>query len=126
MHFEITATYAATLSILTAGLGLATVIMRAKSGISWGYGENNTLQRAIRAHGNLTEYMPVFLIILMILENSSVSATWLHGLAAVFMAGRIASAVYFWVAQKFTLCVLALWGAVLPIMVGSILLLINT
>lgn len=126
MQFEITATYAAALGILTAGLGFMTVIMRAKSNISWGDGGNLPLQRAIRAHGNLTEYMPVFLVILMILENTTVSSNWLHGLGAIFLAGRLVSAVYFWVAQKFVLRVIALWGAVLPILVGSVLLLLNS
>lgn len=126
MQFEITATYAAALGILTAGLGFATVIMRAKSNISWGDGGNFALQRAIRAHGNLTEYMPVFLVILMILENTDISANWLHGLGITFLAGRLVSVFYFWVIQKFILRVIALWAAVLPLVAGSVLLLLNS
>lgn len=125
MQYEITAVYAATLGLLTTGLGFATVIMRARSGISWGHGDSFPLQRAIRAHGNLTEYAPVFLIILLILENAGASHAWLHGLGAVFVAGRFVSAFYFWVAQKFALRVIALWGAVLPIIAGAILLLLQ-
>ncbi|OUR79444.1 hypothetical protein A9Q83_03295 [Alphaproteobacteria bacterium 46_93_T64] len=123
MVFEITATYAAALGILTAGLGFATVIMRAKSKVSWGDGGNLSLQRAIRAHGNLIEYMPIFLILLVILENSGTSAGWLHILGAVFLGGRLVSIIYFWISQKFSLRVIALWGAVLPIVAGSVLLL---
>ncbi len=123
MEIEITATYAAALGILTAGLGFATVITRAKSKVSWGDGGNLSLQRAIRAHGNLIEYMPIFLILLVILENSGASAGWLHILGAIFLAGRIVSAIYFWISQKFALRVIALWGAVLPIVAGSVLLL---
>ncbi|MGB0504807.1 MAG: MAPEG family protein [Pikeienuella sp.] len=126
MEIEITATYAAAIGILTAGLGFATVIKRAKTGISWGDGGDFGLQRAIRAHGNLTEYAPVFLIILFLLENAGASATWLHGLGVAFVFGRLVSALYFWVAQKFILRVIALWGAVLPIIVGSVVLLIGT
>ncbi|MEM7068513.1 MAG: MAPEG family protein [Pseudomonadota bacterium] len=123
MEFEITATYAATLGILTAALGFGTVIMRTKTKISWGDGENFALQRAIRAHGNLIEYSPVFLIILLILENSGTSATWVHGLGATFLAGRAISILYFWISQAFVLRILALWGAVLPILAGATLLL---
>lgn len=126
MQFEITAIYTAALGLLAVGLGFATVIMRAKSGVSWGDGGNFALQKAIRAHGNLTEYMPVFLVILLLLENTDMSANWLHGLGAVFLAGRLVSAFYFWVSQQFALRVIALWGAVLPISVGSILLLLNS
>ncbi|MEP0521376.1 MAG: MAPEG family protein [Hyphomicrobiales bacterium] len=125
MQFEITAIYAAALGILTAGLGISTVVVRAKLGISWGDGDNFSLQRAIRAHGNLIEYMPVFLVILMILENTETSSNWLHGLGATFLAGRVVSALYFWVAQKFALRVIALWCAALPILAGSVLLLLN-
>lgn len=125
MMFEITATYAAALGVMTAALGAATVVRRAKTGISWGDGGDFALQRAIRAHGNLTEYAPVFLIILLALENTGASATWLHGLGGAFLAGRVVSAVYFWVAQVFALRVIALWGALLPILVGAALLLIG-
>lgn len=125
MQYEITAVYAAILGLLTAGLGFATVIMRIRSGISWGHEDSFPLQRAIRAHGNLTEYAPVFLIILLILENADASHSRLHGLGAVFVAGRLVSALYFWVAQKFALRVIALWGAVLPIVAGAILLLLQ-
>ncbi|MCB1481015.1 MAG: MAPEG family protein [Rhodobiaceae bacterium] len=125
MQYEITAIYAAILGLLTAGLGFAAVIMRARSGISWGHGDSFPLQRAIRAHGNLTEYAPIFLIILLILENAGASYTWLHGLGAAFVTGRLVSALYFWVAQKFALRVIALWGAVLPIVAGAILLLLQ-
>jgi uncharacterized membrane protein YecN with MAPEG domain len=103
MEFEVTAYYTAALGVLTAGLGFATVITRVKSKISWGDGENFSLQRAIRAHGNLTEYMPIFLIILMILENTGTSGTWLHALGAIFLIGRLVSVAYFWFTQKFGL-----------------------
>lgn len=126
MLIEVTATYAATLGVLTAVLGFTTVIMRAKKKISWGYSENFSLQRAIRAHGNLTEYMPIFLIILLILENSGTSAYWLHSLGTTFLVGRLVSVLYFWITQKFALRVIAFWCAVLPIIIGSILLLVRT
>ena len=126
MFFEITATYAASLGILTAALGFATVIMRAKLSISSGDGDNGAMLRAIRSHGNLTEYMPIFLIILLLLENAAVSAIWLHALGITFVIGRALSVVYFWLSQKFVLRVLAFWGAVLPIAAGSLLLFLNS
>lgn len=125
MQYEISAVYAAILGLLTAGLGFGAVIMRVRSGISWGQGDSFPLQRAVRAHGNLTEYAPIFLIILLILENAGASHAWLHGLGAMFVTGRFVSALYFWVAQKFALRVIALWGAVLPIVAGAMLLLLQ-
>lgn len=125
MEFEITATYAAALGILTVSLGFATVITRVKSKVSWGDGGNVGLQRAIRAHGNLIEYMPIFLVILMILESSGSSPQWLHILGSIFLGGRVVSALYFWAVQKFALRVIAFWSAVLPIITGSALLLLH-
>jgi uncharacterized membrane protein YecN with MAPEG domain len=126
MIIETTAAYAASLGFLTVVLGLATVIKRAKSNISSGDGDNDAMRRAVRAHGNLIEYMPIFLIILVLLENAGVSATWLHALGAVFVIGRVVSAVYFWISQKFILRVLAFWAAVLPIAIGAALLLFSS
>ena len=47
------------------------------------------LQRAIRAHGNFTEYVPTMLMLLFLLERSGVADMKLHALAAAFFVGRV-------------------------------------
>jgi uncharacterized membrane protein YecN with MAPEG domain len=53
------------------------------------------LQRAIRAHGNLTEYLPTFLVLLAIAELNGVSSTWLHVTGVTFAVGRVMHGICF-------------------------------
>jgi uncharacterized membrane protein YecN with MAPEG domain len=50
------------------------------------------LTRAIRAHGNATEYVPTALILLLILALLSTPVAMLHVLGAAFTIGRHAQA----------------------------------
>lgn len=53
---------------------------------------SESLQRAIRAHSNLMEYTPIFLILLMLLELSDSYLWWISGLGIVFIIGRLCHA----------------------------------
>ena len=54
------------------------------------------LQRNIRAHGNFSEYVPLFLILLMLLETLNViSFYYLLTLCLIFLYGRLAHAICF-------------------------------
>ena len=123
MTFTITIFYAAILAIFIAILGIITMIHRAKSGISWGFADNISLQYAIRSHANIAEYAPIFIITLALLEANGQSPVWLNGLGAVFIIGRIVSIAYFHIKQTFALRVIAFWASILPILTGGILLL---
>ena len=85
----ITAIAASILSFLYFKLALKVVTYRKKSQISVGYGDNEKLHRAIRAHANLTEYAPLGLILIACLEMNN--APWLLTaiLALGFVSGRI-------------------------------------
>lgn len=55
-----------------------------------------TLQRNIRAHGNFSEYVPIFLILLMIMEAKSLSSfSYLLIICLIFFYGRLAHAICF-------------------------------
>ncbi len=123
MSFLITTHIAAILGLLLAALGISVMVNRARFKISWGDGNNETLHRAIRGHSNLAEYAPVFLIILGLLETTGTSGSWLYALGGAFIAGRILSAAYFLLSQKFLIRVLAFWATLLPIIAGSVKLL---
>ncbi|MGG2367952.1 MAPEG family protein, partial [Salmonella enterica] len=51
------------------------------------------LTAAIRAHGNLAEYMPIGITLTGLLEASGVNQALLGGLAAAFVASRLLNAI---------------------------------
>ena len=54
------------------------------------------LQRNVRAHGNFSEYTPIFLILLVILEITGKSSfNYLLVISLVFSYGRLAHAICF-------------------------------
>jgi len=85
----ITALYASLLALLVILLALVAVKLRRSLRVGLGDGGNRDLQRAIRAHGNATEYIPLFLILLAAYELNHGSATALHLFGAVFFVSRV-------------------------------------
>lgn len=57
--------------------------------------DDETLQRSIRGHGNLVEYAPLFLILMLILELSGASQTQLYFSGIAFTAGRFMHGMVF-------------------------------
>jgi len=53
------------------------------------------LERAIRGHGNLIEYAPLFLILMMGLELSDASVTLLYMSGIIFSLGRLMHGIAF-------------------------------
>ena len=53
------------------------------------------LQRAIRAHGNLIEYAPLFLILLLLCELSNLNSLYLHIAGIFFFLGRLMHGIGF-------------------------------
>lgn len=53
------------------------------------------LDRAIRGHGNLIEYAPLFLILMLALELSDASKYWLYFNGSIFTMGRLMHGVVF-------------------------------
>jgi len=54
---------------------------------------DKVLVRAIRAHGNFSEYAPVVLILLVLLALLEAPASIVHGLGATFTLGRISHVI---------------------------------
>ena len=55
----------------------------------------NDLERAIRGHGNLIEYAPLFLILMLALELSDASKTLLYACGIIFTLGRLMHGIAF-------------------------------
>ena len=88
----ITALYASLLAILLFILSIRVIGLRGNpvfSFIAQGKGDDEVLQRAIRAQANFTEYVPTMLMLLFLLERSGVADMKLHALAAAFFVGRV-------------------------------------
>ena len=88
----ITALYCSLLAIWLFILSIRVIGLRGNPAfafIAQGSGDEDLLQRAIRAQGNLTEYAPMMLIVLYLLETSGAESNALHLLGGSFLIGRL-------------------------------------
>ena len=92
MHAPITAFYAGLLGILMLILAFRVVAVRRATSIGLGDGGDALLFSRIRIHGNATEYVPLALFLMLILELNGGSARWLHVLGVALLVGRLAHA----------------------------------
>lgn len=85
----ITPLFAALLALLFIYLSVAVVRLRIGKNISSGHGDLISLERAIRAHGNFAEYVPLTLILLWFVETLTMSRLMVLVLGGVFVIGRL-------------------------------------
>ena len=57
--------------------------------------DEDTLYRAVRGHGNLIEYAPLFLILMLIAELSGLASAYLHSGGIIFTIGRLMHGIVF-------------------------------
>ena len=62
---------------------------RRSTGATLGDGGNESLERRIRAQANLTEYAPLFVLLIAILELQNQNPTALMALSVMFVLGRL-------------------------------------
>ena len=83
----------AILAILLVVLSILTIIARGKFKVALSDNGEMALVKFIRAHGNLAEFAPIFLILLTLVEvNHFISMFWLWFIALVFIFGRFSHA----------------------------------
>jgi len=87
--FAITPIYAGLLGLLLLALTASVVRLRGKYKVGIGDGGHPELSRAVRAHANFIEYVPLALILLLILEYRGIPAWALHGLGGSLFLGRV-------------------------------------
>lgn len=87
-----TATYTALLSLLFIYLSIRTLILRRNAKIPVGVGKSPELLRAIRAHGNFAEYVPLTLFALYLVEQTGINTYFIHALGMILLTGRLAHA----------------------------------
>ena len=93
IDLTITALYASLLTLLFLGLSFNIIRLRRKLRVGVGDNGELILSKAIRVHGNFSEYMPLALILLACYEVSGANTLWLHGLGATLVIGRILHAI---------------------------------
>mgnify|MGYP001032197303 FL=1 len=57
--------------------------------------DQQTIERAIRGHGNLVEYAPLFLILMLVLELGGTSQHQLYLSGVIFTVGRLIHGICF-------------------------------
>jgi uncharacterized membrane protein YecN with MAPEG domain len=80
--------YAAVAALLIVGLSLRVIKLRRARRVLLGDGGDPELQGAIRAQGNATEYIPVSLVLLALLELNGAHAILVHCGGLAVLAGR--------------------------------------
>ena len=93
MHFTTTALTASALALLLVFLSITTIRMRMKHNAAFGDAGEQALTSAIRAHGNLTEYAPMGVILIGLLEANGAPHMPLAIVAAAFVVARVLNAI---------------------------------
>ncbi|MZR62116.1 MAPEG family protein [Alcanivorax sp. DP30] len=89
VSLPITAIYAALSGFLIIALAANVVRFRLGKHVSLGDGGHKDGNRAIRAHGNTVEYVPMALILMALLELNGGGDTALHIYGLLLVGGRI-------------------------------------
>jgi len=89
MTLQITALYASLIGIWAVVLSNYVSINRGRLGIQHGDGGNPAMAAIIRRHGNLTEYVPLALILLGLAEVRGLGTTWMHVLGILLIVSRL-------------------------------------
>ncbi len=88
----ITPIYAALIAFLFVGLSVRTLRLRHRFKVAVGTGDERELERAMRAHANCAEYVPIALLLVFFLEATTDLVVWIHVLGATLLIGRMVHA----------------------------------
>jgi uncharacterized protein len=90
MSLTIVPLHAGLLALIFLGLSLRVVYLRRTLRVGLGSGGHESLNRAVRAHGNFAEYVPLALVLLLGLEAGTALPAWaLHTMGLALVLGRV-------------------------------------
>ena len=95
MALPITAFFAGVLALWILFLLFKVVAFRRANQVAMGAGGDKLGECLIRGHGNATENIPIFLIMLGLAEGIGTASWFLYALAIVFCIGRFLHGVHF-------------------------------
>ena len=85
----ITLTIAGAAALLNLWIAIRVGVLRTRHKIMISDGGNDALSARMRAHSNFTEYTPIFLILLGLVELAHGPAMWLWVVGIIFILARI-------------------------------------
>ena len=85
--------YAAVLAAIFVLLGVRVVHLRRTLGVAVGDDAHAGLRKAIRAHGNFAEYVPLALLLIFFLETQTQAVAAVHALGVTLVFGRLVHAL---------------------------------
>jgi len=89
MSLIITPLYVALAAIILLALTIRVIRLRRRLAIGLGTGGDAELEKAVRCHGNFTEYAPMGLILMASAELSGAAAGSVHAIGILLIAGRL-------------------------------------
>ena len=89
MTLPITALFAGLLILWLVRLAVPVSRLRQLHKVSVGTGGFDDLDRAVRAHANFSEYIPMALVAMMLLEWQGLNDIYLYALGSSLLLGRI-------------------------------------
>lgn len=93
MSFQVTSLATAIFALMLVPLSFQISLRRLKLRTASPDAKDETLRRRIRAHGNFSEYAPMMLIVLALVEYNGAPPALTWSLGAAFIASRVAHAV---------------------------------
>ncbi|UCC14073.1 MAG: MAPEG family protein [Gammaproteobacteria bacterium] len=93
MEASVTSLYAGLTGLLFLVLSYRVVKNRVRAKVGLGAGEDPGLERAIRVQGNLAEYAPIVLVLMLVTESVGGSPWLLHTTGSLFLLARIFHAI---------------------------------
>lgn len=85
----VTSLYAGLLGLLLIALTANVIRLRQSTHIGLNHGGNEVLEKAVRAHANFTEYLPLALLLMALNEFNGLAGIWLHVSGALLIAARL-------------------------------------
>jgi uncharacterized membrane protein YecN with MAPEG domain len=85
----ITALYAGLLALFVVALAGRVANLRFSTHQGLGDGDDVTLRRAVRVHGNAIENIPLALLLLLLAELLGLPPNWLHAFGIAIVVGRL-------------------------------------
>ncbi len=92
MSVTVTGLYAGTLGIVFFVLSMRVISNRVRAQVNLLDGGDQALTRAMRVHGNFSEYVPFALLLMALAEIQGGSGLLMHGLGTVLIVCRLCHA----------------------------------
>ena len=92
LKVPLTGLYAALCALVVLALAMRVIVLRWSTKTGIGDGGDRRLAKAIRVHGNATEYVPLALILMLIAELGGASGELLNGCGIALVLARLAHA----------------------------------